>query len=70
MDNLSIEQCYKILNIDNDLTLAEIDKHYYSLVAEKLKSGEKEELVSIRQAYLQLTEYKQKEQKNKEKNAN
>ncbi|MTF40629.1 J domain-containing protein [Cyanobacterium aponinum] len=67
MDNLSIEQCYKILNIDNDLTLAEIDKHYYSLVAEKLKSGEKEELVSIRQAYLQLTEYKQKEQKNKEK---
>ncbi|WP_330203265.1 J domain-containing protein [Cyanobacterium sp. Dongsha4] len=67
MDNLSIEQCYKILNINNDATLPEIDKHYYSLVAEKLKSGEKEELVNIRQAYLQLTEYKQKEQKNKEK---
>ena len=67
MDNLTLEKCYEILNISSDASLAEIEQHYYSVVAEKLKSGEKQELVNIRQAYLQLTAYRQEEDKNKEK---
>lgn len=67
MDNLTIEECYQILNLDQNVNLAQIEQHYYSLVAAKLKSGDKKELVDIRRAYLKLIDYHQEQEKNKEK---
>lgn len=57
MDNLTVEECYKILNLSEGATLEDIDKSYYQQITGKLKAGNKEELAQLRQAHLFLTEY-------------
>lgn len=68
------KECYQILNLDEgSATLENIEKNYYKLVGEKLKAGKKAEIVNLKKAYCQLTEYYQTKQeieaKAKEKNA-
>ncbi|MGI0480172.1 J domain-containing protein [Geminocystis sp. CENA526] len=64
MDNLTLEQCYQILNLTEQPTLEELDHHYYKLIGEKLKSGNKDEINNLKLAYSQLREYCQNKQDN------
>lgn len=66
MDNLTIEQCYTILELKDQTTLEELDHHYYKLIGEKLKSGNKDEINNLKQAYSQLREYCQNQESNKQ----
>lgn len=66
MDNLTIEQCYTILELNDQTTLEELDHHYYKLIGEKLKSGNKEDINTLKQAYSQLREYCQNQENNKQ----
>lgn len=63
INKLSLDQCYQILELNEETaTLTNIDKNYYKLVGEKLTSGKKLEIITLKQAYLQLTEYYQTKQ--------
>lgn len=64
MDNLTIEQCYIILELNDQATLEDIDHSYYKLIGEKLKAGNKEDINSLKQAYNQLKEYCQNKRNN------
>lgn len=68
MNNLTIEQCYTILKLNDQATLEDIDHNYYKLIGEKLKSGNKEDINSLKQAYNQLKKYHHNEQDNKLEN--
>jgi len=64
MNNLTIEQCYEILNLTSTSNIEDIDHSYYQLIGEKLKTGNKEDLINLKQAHSQLIEYYQIKQEN------
>jgi len=57
MDNLTIDECYQILDLDKSASLQDIEKAYYKLVGEALKSGRKYKIESIKSAYSQLIDH-------------
>lgn len=67
MDNLTLEECYKILNLTSEATLQDVETKYYKLIGEKLKTNNKQDLINLKQAHSQLTEYYQHQEENKEK---
>ncbi|MBL1209760.1 J domain-containing protein [Geminocystis sp. GBBB08] len=64
MDNLTFEECYKILNLTSEATLPDIEESYYKLVGEKLKTGNKQDLIDLKHAHSQLIQFYQNDQEN------
>ncbi|BAQ65446.1 molecular chaperone DnaJ [Geminocystis sp. NIES-3709] len=64
MDHLTLDQCYQILNLSPTSTLEDLEKNYYKLIGDKLKSNNKEDINNLKQAYTQLTEFYQNQQEN------
>lgn len=69
MDNLTLEQCYIILDLKEQITLEELEHQYYKLIGEKLKLGNKEDINILKKAYNQLREYYQNQENNKQEKA-
>lgn len=65
MDNLTLEECYKILNLSSEATLEDIEASYYKLIGDKLKTNNKQDLVDLKQAHSQLIEYYQNNEEKK-----
>ncbi|MBF2056173.1 MAG: J domain-containing protein [Cyanobacterium sp. T60_A2020_053] len=67
MKDLTIEECYQILELDPNTNLAEIEQHYFKFLGNRLKQGEKQELELIKQAYKILSDYYYYQQEQQEK---
>ncbi|MER3478399.1 MAG: molecular chaperone DnaJ, partial [Leptolyngbya sp. ERB_1_2] len=51
MNELSLEQCYALLELNPGVSVAEIDIAYSKKVMEKIQQGAKQEKVLLKAAY-------------------
>lgn len=66
MKDLTIEECYQILELDSNTNFMDIEQHYFKLLGNRLKQGKKEELELIKQAYKILSDYYYHQQQQKQ----
>ncbi|MGY6530298.1 MAG: J domain-containing protein [Cyanobacterium sp.] len=60
--DITLEECYQILELDESAEVEEIEKAYFRLVGECLKRGEKERIETIKTAHQLLINHRKIEQ--------